>query len=648
MKMMIFKIYKNKIKPFMIILIFSFLLIILNSAYINADSPTYNTDRYNVDVEINKDNSFNFKEMIDVDFTSPSHGIYRNIPISSKYDIKNIVVRNHYFTILNKENNKVIRIGDPDKLVEGKESYIIKYKIAGYSQGKKDYLYLDILPTGWATSIGSVTANIKLPEDMPMDKIKVYSGKYKSSGNKELQYGEVQIDEENHTIHFYAENLPSNVGVSIGSELPSGYWQGAKSKGLITISLLSIFSILIIILRLTWGRNPRVTNVVEFNPPEDLPPMELGYVIDGIVDKNDISSTLFYLANKGFINIKQTGKDNFKFILKDYPKNEKKSAQLFFDGIFGDKASKGEVNKDKTVTKDNIGTGIGEKLTDIEGAVEAEFTGQNKIFSKKSKKADSFSKTIFFIGNMIVFLTFRFYMGLDSTSLSVIIFDIIFALVYASVATIPLYVLINAYYHKYSGKKSSALFKILIFTIPYILVALGLSYYTCARNYSINDPKVWLIYILFLLIAPIFICGMRSRTDENARLLGRILGFKNFIANAEISKLEELIEDDPNYFYNILPYAYIFGLTKKWASKFDDIIKDENPEWYETTDSLATQNLYNTAVLTSMVDSISHGMIGSMNVTDSDSGGGFFSGGGGFSGGGFTGGGFGGGGGGAW
>lgn len=323
MKMIIFKNYKNKIKPFLIILIFSFLLIILNSAYINADAPTYNTDRFNVDVEINKDNSFNFKEMIDVDFTSPSHGIYRNIPISSKYDIKNIVVRNHYFTILNKENNKVIRIGDPDKLVEGKESYIIKYKIAGYSQGKKDYLYLDILPTGWSTSIGSVTANIKLPEDMPMDKIKVYSGKYKSSGNKELQYGEVQIDEENHTIHFYAENLPSNVGVSIGSELPSGYWQGAKSKGLITISLLSIFSILIIILRLTWGRNPRVTNVVEFNPPEGLPPMELGYVIDGIVDKNDISSTLFYLANKGFINIKQIGKDNFKFILKDYPKNEK-------------------------------------------------------------------------------------------------------------------------------------------------------------------------------------------------------------------------------------------------------------------------------------------------------------------------------------
>jgi hypothetical protein len=70
-----------------------------------------------------------------------------------------------------------------------------------------------------------------------------------------------------------------------------------------------------------------------------------------------------------------------------------------------------------------------------------------------------------------------------------------------------------------------------------------------------------------------------AKKSEYTALLGRILGFRDFIRTAELDKLNELIESDPEYFYHIIPYAYVFGLTNKWIKKFEDI-PICMPRWY--------------------------------------------------------------------
>jgi len=37
--------------------------------------------------------------------------------------------------------------------------------------------------------------------------------------------------------------------------------------------------------------------------------------------------------------------------------------------------------------------------------------------------------------------------------------------------------------------------------------------------------------------------------------------------------------DDPTYFYNILPFTYVLGISEKWISKFETI-NLQAPEWY--------------------------------------------------------------------
>lgn len=72
------------------------------------------------------------------------------------------------------------------------------------------------------------------------------------------------------------------------------------------------------------------------------------------------------------------------------------------------------------------------------------------------------------------------------------------------------------------------------------------------------------------------------RTDKSHANLEKITSFRNFLNTAEKSRLEQLVLENPKYFYNILPYAYVLGVSDKWVSKFEGIAI-EPPDWYVGT-----------------------------------------------------------------
>ena len=112
-------------------------------------------------------------------------------------------------------------------------------------------------------------------------------------------------------------------------------------------------------------------------------------------------------------------------------------------------------------------------------------------------------------------------------------------------------------------------------------------------------------------------------------MLGKIQGFKYFLETAEKPKLEELVMREPEYFYNILPYTYVLGVSSKWMKKFEDIAL-EAPRWYygySTFDNHSFNRFMN-----STYSSISTAM--SSSPSSSSSGGGFSGGGSGGGGGG--------------
>lgn len=114
-------------------------------------------------------------------------------------------------------------------------------------------------------------------------------------------------------------------------------------------------------------------------------------------------------------------------------------------------------------------------------------------------------------------------------------------------------------------------------------------------------------------------------------MLGKIRGFRTFLETAEKPKLEALVLEDPTYFYNILPFTYVLGVSDKWIKKFE-VIALSAPDWYDGNST------FNMISFGSFMDTTMKTATTSMSSSPSSGG----------SGGGSSGGGSGGGGGGSW
>lgn len=86
------------------------------------------------------------------------------------------------------------------------------------------------------------------------------------------------------------------------------------------------------------------------------------------------------------------------------------------------------------------------------------------------------------------------------------------------------------------------------------------------------DPSLNWLYILSFIA--VFITGffsiiMERKTAYGEMMVAKIMGFRNYLNIAEKDQLEMLTKENANYFYDILPYAYVLGVSKKWIEKFD-------------------------------------------------------------------------------
>ena len=150
----------------------------------------------------------------------------------------------------------------------------------------------------------------------------------------------------------------------------------------------------------------------------------------------------------------------------------------------------------------------------------------------------------------------------------------------------------------------------------------------------------WTIGIAISSIISIILASKIDLKDTlGNKVFAELEGLKMYINTAEKHRIE--FHNDPEkylgIFEQLLPYAIIFGLEKKWAREFEDLYK-EPPSWY--SGNIST---FNTLVLANSISSVSHGIQTSSIQPSSHSS----FGGSGFSGG-SSGGGFGGGGGGRW
>lgn len=599
----------------------------------------YATDAFDVKVVVDEDHVMHVTETIRVDFQAAKHGLFRNIPYQPKiYTIKNIEVKGEEYSVETQtENNviqKIIKIGSEDRTVIGSKTYQISYDIVGYrdESADLDYLSLDVLPTNWETSIGSAEITVQMPKAMDWDKLKVYVGAYgyKTPLTDSYRGVDYTVDEEKNIINISGHDLSYRLGITLSSDLPEGYWVDPANHDWMTYLLVGILIAIPVLMFLLWlffGRDPKVIKTVEFYPPENMTPAEIGYVIDGAIDNKDIVSMITYYASKGYLSIKEyEAMKTSKFMVKKLrgiDGSEKRFAKTFFNAIF---------ESSDVIKLDELPEDFGDLYWATRDQLKGWYSGERVLFTKASRVCRAVGAVLMFVPPVISILL--------SSLLSLELLTLVGLVPLLLLFIVGLMMVMMTFDRRDSMKKSK---RTTMFVIGSVLIAVGILIAAGLTAYLLKSEILAVLVAASTIVTYVFVLLMKARTKNSAQLQGKILGFKDFIEAAELEKLKLLVDENPEYFYDIMPYAYVMGLSDKWAKNFENIPTNP-PDWYHGGNSnMVFSALWYSHMINNCSRNFSSGI---MNVTSVDTGGGNI--GGGFGGGGFSGGGFGGGGGGAW
>jgi uncharacterized membrane protein len=155
-----------------------------------------------------------------------------------------------------------------------------------------------------------------------------------------------------------------------------------------------------------------------------------------------------------------------------------------------------------------------------------------------------------------------------------------------------------------------------VMPLPIMIFWLGFTMFHSAMFFmglpireALYDPIIlvgFLLGIVSIIVMIICFKAMPKRTHYGNEILGKLKGFKNFLETAEKPKLEELVMHDPKYFYNILPYTYVLGVSDKWIKKFESIAL-QSPDWYSgsTAFSMASFGSFMTSTMATANSSMS-------------------------------------------
>lgn len=326
---------KARLPKFLNLILLAVLLPAVSASPSFADEIT----NFSTRLQILPDTTVDVHEDLTVRFSTPRHGIKRFIPIiyrrngnDYRIDLKLEGVTTtggKYVPYKTEKQGRdfFIVIGSPDKTVLGLQQYHIHYTVRRvinfFSEGPE--LYWNATGNEWHMPIEKAVARVEFPSVRDKSEIRA-----KAFLGDEGSVNTTGYNLDLNSATFSCGRLEPGEGLTVVVGLPAGLilkptqWQeflylAADWWPLVVLPLLT-FSVCF---NVWWylGRDAikKQAIAVEWEPPKDLSPAEVGTLIDEKCDLSDIVSTLIDLAARGYITIREFKTDSlFFFRNKDY------------------------------------------------------------------------------------------------------------------------------------------------------------------------------------------------------------------------------------------------------------------------------------------------------------------------------------------
>lgn len=273
---------------------------------------------YDVRVQVDQAGVLHFTETIDVEFLSERHGIFRAIPLVNRIEgktkellLEDIQVDGWRFSEGRENSNLILKIGDPNRLVGGRQTYVIRYQVPNGLNFFKDHteLYWDLLGIGWEVPVDHFAFDLEFPPSIPLsyDDIRVYSGPPGSTTTGDVEFQLLHQQQAPHLMGQTKRVFTPGEAVTVAVRLPKEAFPQPdpwntwfRLHGILLLPVALLGSAITLLFR---SRNRRQAIMVELQPPLDISPAVAGGFIDNSVDNNDVLSLVPLLAEKGYLRM---------------------------------------------------------------------------------------------------------------------------------------------------------------------------------------------------------------------------------------------------------------------------------------------------------------------------------------------------------
>jgi len=513
--------------------------------------------RFDVDATVDSSGVFAVTMTVDLKFATTGHGPYLWFLTRQTYDEShdrlykygNFVVYSPTNAPtdldLTKERNDVqLRIGDPDQLISGTQTYVVTYTVSGIvnpdvTSSNMDEIYWNVIGTNWDLPISNVTVTLHSPA--AVSRTTCYMGAdFSSLCTANTSSGA--------TATYSQDSLLPGEGLAVVGGWPVGTFPGAKIN-LVSSSqnpfgladgggywaggaaLATGLSAWLLARLRKKGRDEQYANVtpgmvpaqgdkvetrreevldaaVEFAPPKGIPPRLVGACAREGTDNVDITATIIDLAVRGYIHMNQREGDDFDFTRTNAsPDSLNHVDRYIYDKLF---------ETSPTITKQEMSSAsFYETYSTFQSVLKKEFDNQH--WYKSNPKA---VVTSYRIGGILIAIV---------------------GLVISIVAG--------------SALATAGILGFAWLLVPCLVLGIGM-----------------------VVVAP----RMPVRTPVGSAVAIQSLGFKKYLETAEASQIRW--EEGQDIFSQYLPYAISFGCADRWSTIVQELVAKgapvPQPTWY--------------------------------------------------------------------
>lgn len=564
-----------------------------NTVQASADGDVIEVQRYDMELTVNADRKVNVQETIRVKFLSSDlTTFYRSLPLeNTRYtDITASCAGNAAFSYYVEDNPDMSDFIDIN-CVGGAEmgktwDYTLSYTVEHGGNEVENGMHIDVIGYGWSVPLNDVSVKMHFPSKINENAYTLYSGGYGAEGNEARVNAELL--DGGKTLSLYASrlNVVENAyygeemaqGISVVFVLGEGVLQDytgtrifTRNMGKIVIGAVVALALGALLLFLTPSKRELITTV-NIKAPDEMDPMKMGKLIDGTVDNEDVTAMLYYFAHKGYLAIDFSDEDDPLLIQKVtiLPKDESTHARTLFNGLFA-RADREVIAGATPFDEDEV------KVTIRVSQLKYKFyeSAEKAIAQTPKLKMYNPKSVFFYVLGAVVGVLYGWLTPL------IVSFDVgggygyMLGVAFCVPAILLLVMGLLKENYRYKWKRS-AHFGMSVAQIG-IAVLFALIFIFFFASHVLTEYEKFVVCVGALL-PTFFTLNKLTRTEKYRKTLGQVLGFKDFIVVTEEEKIKFMLEENPELYYKVLPYAQVLGVTDEWENKFASITIAP-PQW---------------------------------------------------------------------